>query len=153
MSLREERSAGVIIYRTECEMPLYLVMHYSSGHWDFAKGKTEGDESDIQTALREVKEETGIDDVRICEGFEATIEYEYMDGDVMVSKKVVLFLGETKTCRIRLSDEHQDCVWSGIDDAISRITHGAAKNALQRAHLALSADDSRRDVQRRHQQS
>lgn len=141
MSLREERSAGVILYRVDGKKHFFLVMQYSVGHWDFAKGKTEGDESDIQTALREVREETGIDDVRIHDDFEATIEYEYMDRAVMVSKSVILFLGEVKTSWIRLSDEHQDYIWGEVDDAVERLTYGAAKNALLKAHQTLQEID------------
>ena len=56
----EQQSAGIITFiQTDHEI-LYLVLHYLSGHWDFAKGKLELGETLVQAAQRELFEETGL---------------------------------------------------------------------------------------------
>ena len=57
----EETSAGIVLFRKEESKILFLLLHYPSGHWDFVKGKMEQEESTHQTAVRETKEEIGID--------------------------------------------------------------------------------------------
>ena len=44
--MKKEVSAGVIVYRRDMltHEPLFLILHYISGHWDFAKGKLENQE-------------------------------------------------------------------------------------------------------------
>ena len=139
--VREERSAGIIMYRVaEDGRRLYLVLMYAAGHWDFAKGKKEKGESDMQTALREVREETGIADVAVLDGFEREIEYEFMDNGAMIHKTVIFFLGHVRTeeeKEVTLSDEHQDYAWLEYDDASFAITHAAARAVLADAEEAL----------------
>jgi bis(5'-nucleosidyl)-tetraphosphatase len=38
----------------------YLLIQHNAGHWSFPKGGKEGNESDQETALRELREEVGI---------------------------------------------------------------------------------------------
>ena len=62
----KEKSAGAIIYRMENGVAQYLLLHYTPsskgkrGQWGFAKGHVEAGETEIQTAKREIAEETGI---------------------------------------------------------------------------------------------
>src|SRR5437870_1571524 len=64
-----EKSAGAIIYRVENGEALYLLLHYPSGHWEFARGHGEEGEDVETTVRREVAEETGITDLKIIPGF------------------------------------------------------------------------------------
>ena len=64
----EERSGGFVIYRLEDGQPLYLLIKSSGdGYWGLPKGKIDDGEKKEEAALREVKEETGLKDVRIEE--------------------------------------------------------------------------------------
>ena len=56
-----ERSCGAIVFK-EMEGALYvLVIQHGAGHWSFPKGHMEAGESEHETAIREVAEETGIE--------------------------------------------------------------------------------------------
>ena len=135
---REEISAGVVLYGMRDSRRLYLVLQYAAGHWDLAKGKREPGESDVQAALREVREETGISDVALHEGFVRRIEYEFVDGaGATVSKTVTLFLGETRARDVTLSDEHRDYAWREYDDAVRAVTYPAAAGVLEAADAWL----------------
>ena len=64
-----EKSCGALVYRKRKEKyELLLIKHKSGGHWSFPKGHVESGENELQTALREIKEETGLD-VRLMDGF------------------------------------------------------------------------------------
>ena len=71
----DERSAGaVVFYMGENSEPEYLLLHYSAGHWDFPKGNIEAGENEKQTATREIREETCMNDVEFMAGFRMKIE-------------------------------------------------------------------------------
>ncbi len=138
----EERSAGAIIYRSGEDGPVFLLLNYPSGHWDFVKGKVEEGETDRQTAAREAREETGIDDLAFMEGFEQTIEYDFQHEGTPVHKQVVFFLAETGAQSIRLSDEHTGYTWMGFEGAMRRVTFDNARSVLTSARNHLSRASS-----------
>jgi 8-oxo-dGTP pyrophosphatase MutT (NUDIX family) len=63
--VQQERSAGAVIFSFDSVLGKieYLLLNYAAGHWDFPKGNIENGEDEIQTARREIQEETGICDV------------------------------------------------------------------------------------------
>ena len=70
-----EKSAGAIIFKIINSVPHYLLLHYPSGHWEFAKGHIEEGEKPESAAIREIEEETGIKDLKIIPGFKEYIKY------------------------------------------------------------------------------
>lgn len=134
----EETSAGIVIFRKENSKILFLLLHYPSGHWDFVKGKMEKDETKHETAIRETKEETGISDVIIMDNFEEWIEYNFQFQGELIHKKVVFFLGETKTKEVLISHEHLDYTWMDFDAAINKTTFDNAKKVLRKSNLFLN---------------
>jgi 8-oxo-dGTP pyrophosphatase MutT (NUDIX family) len=70
----EERSAGALVFRRTASGPVYLLLKYPAGHWDFPKGNIEKGETPLDAMHREVREETGLVAVRPLEGFEHLIE-------------------------------------------------------------------------------
>ena len=134
----EETSAGIVIFRKENLKNLFLLLRYPSGHWDFVKGKMEKDESTHETAVRETKEETGIEDVSFLENFEEWIDYNFQYQGELVQKKVVFFLAETKTKEIEISHEHLDYIWMDYNTAMEKTTFDNARTVLTRAQALLT---------------
>jgi bis(5'-nucleosidyl)-tetraphosphatase len=134
-----EKSCGLIVYRRESEGLQFLLLHYPGGHWDFPKGHVEhGDQSEHDTARRELKEETGITQVELSTGYKESMYYEFNRGPFeRVKKIVVYFLGETKENAVELSFEHQGCVWMPYDEALERLTYENAKDLLRKAQPYL----------------
>ncbi|MFA6190508.1 MAG: NUDIX domain-containing protein [Candidatus Staskawiczbacteria bacterium] len=143
----KEKSAGAIIYRVENNITYYLLLHYGPGHWGFAKGHIEGSETEEQTTIREVKEETGIDDLKIIPGFKKIEKYffrQYIDNvsqkdrkkgkTPWVFKLVTFFLAETKTKEVKISHEHKNFIWLPINEAIKKTTFKNSKKLLKEAH-------------------
>jgi len=71
----KEKSAGAIIFRKENNKNYFLLLHYPSGHWEFPKGHVEGNETEEETVKREIKEETGLDNIVLLAGFKKYIKY------------------------------------------------------------------------------
>ena len=134
----EETSSGVVLFRKENEKILFLLLLYPSGHWDFVKGKMEKGESPHETAIRETKEETGIIDTKFLDNFEEWIEYNFQFEGELVHKKVVFFLGETKTKNIKISQEHQNYTWMEYAEAMEKTTFDNAKTVLSKSYSLLS---------------
>ena len=61
--MKREKSCGALVYRVtpNGQKELLFIKHRHGTHWSFPKGHMEEGETEVQTALREVKEETGLD--------------------------------------------------------------------------------------------
>ncbi|KKS34687.1 MAG: hypothetical protein UU96_C0001G0042 [Parcubacteria group bacterium GW2011_GWC2_42_13] len=142
-----EKSSGAIIFRKDKGERLYLLLHYEWGHWDFPKGHIEKGESLEETARREVKEETGIEDVEFVKGFKETIKYFYKIPRTRISsvrgkqgenimKFVTFFLAKSKTKKIKLT-EHIGYEWLPYEKALEKLTFKTAKQILQKSEEFL----------------
>ena len=132
--MRKEKSCGVIVFKKQESAPIkFLILHYTAGHWDFPKGAQEKNESEEQTAAREVREETGITDIGLVKGFKETIKYFYKNGAETVYKEVVFFLAQTKTKDVKISSEHIGYAWASYDKAYKKLTYNNSKELLRKA--------------------
>jgi bis(5'-nucleosidyl)-tetraphosphatase len=134
----EERSAGAVLFYGNASSREYLILHYPSGHWDFPKGNIEPDETIMQTVRREVKEETGIGDIDVRDGFEKRIEYYYRRDGQMVHKVVVFLLAESKVRDVKISFEHEGFTWLHYPEAVMKLTFRNAKSILKDAEDFLN---------------
>ncbi len=133
----EERSAGAVLFRDE-EQRLYLLLHYQAKHWDFPKGNIEKGEEELDTVRREVREESGIDDIEFIDGFKMISEYYYKRANRLIHKQVVFYLAKTEQKEVRLSHEHIDYAWLPYGEALDRLTFENSKRILQKAEEFLS---------------
>ena len=96
----EKSYGGVIFTRIKNEI-FYVVIKHISGHFGFPKGHQEKNESGVQTALREIYEETGLN-VRIKKGFAETTLYPIPD-KADNFKEVTYFLAEYENQNILIN--------------------------------------------------
>ena len=137
--MREQKSAGIVLFRNDSDKNEFLLLNYPQGHWDFVKGKIEQNETSHETALRETKEETGITNIEFVDGFEESVEYDFRFKKEDIHKKVIFFLAKTNEKKISLSHEHNDFVWLEYDDALKKTTFRNAKNVLSKTNEFLSS--------------
>jgi len=133
--LTKTLACGAVIYRKDQGRVLFLLLkHVNGNHWSLAKGHTEAGESEVQTALREIDEETGLT-VKLKTGFREAIRYSPSPG---VDKTVVFFLAKAKSKKLRLQkSEIRHAVWLELDDALKLISHRDTAEVLRRAHRQL----------------
>ncbi|HLD81405.1 MAG TPA: bis(5'-nucleosyl)-tetraphosphatase [archaeon] len=134
---KEEKSAGVVVFRGAGGEKKYLLLHYALGHWDLVKGHVEKGETGEETARRECLEETGIKDLELVPGFREGIEYSYTRGSERVHKAVTFYLAETLEEKVTLSFEHQGFAWLSFKEAMERLTFENAKGVLRKADAFL----------------
>jgi len=137
--MREQKSAGIVLFRNASNKNEFLLLNYPQGHWDFVKGKVEQGETPHETASRETKEETGISDIEFIDGFEESVEYDFRFKKEDIHKKVIFFLAKTNEKNIKLSHEHNDYLWLEYNDALKKTTFENAKNVLTKANEFLSS--------------
>ena len=125
----EERSAGAVVFRDTPGGRRYLLLQ-NAGRWDFPKGNIEDGESELQTVLREVGEETGLKDVSILQGFRRVVEYFYRRDGKNVHKQVVYLLARTEDGQVRISFEHQSFGWFPFSKAVDRASYDNSKKTL-----------------------
>lgn len=135
--MKKERSAGIVLYLEKPDGKLFLLLNYPTGHWDFIKGKIEQGEKELQTAIREAREETGIKDLEFIEGFKENINYNFQYEGELIYKEVVFFLAKTKTETVKISHEHLDYCWLDYEKAREKTTYQNAKNILSKANDLL----------------
>jgi len=136
-----EKSAGAIIFRREGDQTLFLLLHYPTRsprakreHWDFSKGHIEKGEEDADTVKREVREETGLEDIKIINGFQERIKYYFTATPRRtIFKTVVFYLAETKTKDVKISEEHIGFKWLSYEEALKQLTFEKPKNVLKKA--------------------
>lgn len=129
----------MIVFFDEPGPRTYLLLDYGK-YWDFPKGHLERGEDDLTAALRELGEETGLDDVTLVDGYSREISYYFRargDGGV-VRKDVCFFLGRTATKAVRLSEEHVGYAFLPFDEALARVKYPTAKELLRQAERRLS---------------
>ncbi|OYT52667.1 MAG: diadenosine tetraphosphate hydrolase [Candidatus Altiarchaeales archaeon ex4484_2] len=133
-----EKSCGAVIYLEKEEGRLYLLLNYAAGHWDFPKGHVEGIESEKDTVLRELEEETGIREVSFTGSFREVVTYFFQRRGDRVDKVVVFYLLESGEENVVLSNEHISFKWLPYIEAREKLTYGNARNLLDKAEKHLN---------------
>ncbi len=129
--MQMEKSCGAIILRRENDRwKTLLVQNRNGGHWAFPKGHVEEGETEKQTAIREVREETGLV-IEINTDFKMTTQYSPKKG---VLKDVVYFLSVVNTEETHRQIEEIDAVkWFSLPRALSKVTFRRDREILEEA--------------------
>ena len=129
-----EFSAGFIVFRrSEDGVEFLLIRSSEHAYWGFPKGLIDEGEDELTAALRELKEETGIVEVRIVEGFRTRNKYFYTEGETRIFKTVTYFLAEALSSDVKLSEEHSDYLWADSAKALGLIPFKSLRDVLTEA--------------------
>ncbi|MHA2073235.1 MAG: bis(5'-nucleosyl)-tetraphosphatase [Candidatus Hodarchaeales archaeon] len=137
---------GVPIYLNKS--PLYLLVLHNGPfqYWAFPKGRQDGGETYEQTAIREIREETGSSDFKLIKRLISDSIYFPKRGSKTIVKKVVFFLVRFFSKEIKLSGEHVNYKWVTYEDALSMLTFEDYKRVLNESHEILSAEGGVKNI-------
>lgn len=129
-----ERSFGFVPIHQHPDGPRFLVIQHRAGHWGFPKGHAEPGETPLQTARRELAEETGIRAIALLADTPILEQYICVKRGQPVHKTVTYFLGATDTIDITPQEaEVADFAWLDADATRDRLTFDAARKTLDTA--------------------
>lgn len=151
--MKEETSAGIVIYRRTQEGIRYLLLYHGGRYWNFPKGHIEfiegpSREKNLEAALRETAEETGLkrQDLLIDSSFRAIEKYSFTKKGTRISKTVIFFLAESKQRNITISHEHEGFGWFLYKDAHQLLSHYKdGIELLQKARWFIAGRERKRN--------
>ena len=128
----KEKSCGAIVYKKEENKLMFLLVLQNNGHHSFPKGHMENGESELETTIREIKEETNLD-VDVDLGFRKQITYLIETKNVM--KDTVYFVATPITFDLKNQEgEILNCKWLNYEDTINTLEFDNIKEVFNSAY-------------------
>ncbi|MDD3662983.1 MAG: NUDIX domain-containing protein [Candidatus Pacebacteria bacterium] len=125
-----DESYGVIVI-LKGEEDKFLLLKQTNGHWSFPKGHKEGEESDIDTAFRELEEEAGISAVELIKDKNFVHSYEYLAEGNNIHKTNKYFIGFVKDDKVLIQEkEITDHKWVTYKEALETFTYENQKEFI-----------------------
>ena len=136
--MKREKSCGGVVFTRINGQLLYLLIRSRQGVYGFPKGHMERGETERETALREIREETGLT-VKLLGGFRETDLYSiHRNGAQSAVKLVVYYLGEFHGQEPHPQEsEVSEILLLPYEDALERLSFISARNLLKKAESRL----------------
>ena len=132
--MKKDYAYGVIVFYVENSSVYYLILKQIQGHWSFPKGHAEKDETTLETAKRELEEETGIMEIELISDKPQVKDEYIIKKSKPVQKFVEFYIGEVKSKDIVMQDgEIFDHKWITAEEGDDILTYESSKRLLKSA--------------------
>lgn len=132
--MKYEKSCGAVVYRFQDGRLFFLVEHMIQGHTSIPKGHVEGNETEAETAVREIREETNLR-VRLDTAFRRETRYSPYEG---IEKQVVFFTAEALSSDMKNQEsEVSSLEWLPSEEAALAMTYDSDREVLSQAEAYL----------------
>lgn len=134
-----EFSCGIVpLRKAKSGWQVLLIQHGSAGYWGFPKGHSEAGESALETAVRELREETNLSVKRLLSEEKLETSYFFVKQGKTIKKTVFFFIAEvTGTLKLQAA-ELSGASWVSIDKAEVHITYDTDKAVFRQAKNILN---------------
>lgn len=138
---RTERSSGGVVFRRNGDGLHFLLIRDPYENWGLPKGHIEADESPLDAAVREVREETGLASVEVHAEL-PTIDWYFRDRGRLVHKICHFYLFESIVGDPdpQLDEGITDCIWCSFERAIETVSYDNAREVIRAAGQRLGSD-------------
>jgi len=135
----EETSAGGVVFRRTPQGPLVLLIKDSYRNWGFPKGHLEDGEDATTAAVREIGEETGLNELVLHGAIEA-IDWYFRFRGRLIHKTCHFFLFESPAGEARPQRDEgiSACRWLPLDDAMRTVSYANAREILRAAGALMT---------------
>jgi len=129
-----ERSAGGVVVRRDGDELLVLLIRDPYDKWGLPKGHIEKRETPARAALREVEEETGLDDLHLGPEL-GSIDWYFRFQDRLIHKYCDYFLMVSPTGEPspRLEEGISECRWVPLDRVEQEVAYDNAREMVREA--------------------
>lgn len=143
--IKHAQSAGGVVFRRVNGDVEILLLKHEGGKWMLPKGTIETGETPEAVALREVREETGLSNVRVVGDLgQERYSFFWRTEDTFYNKTVRYFLLEFQGGEEATPQREEGFVaaaWVAVDDALTRIKYKETREIVKRAQAALTVPD------------
>jgi len=131
----KEKSFGIIpIFKDSRNNLYFCLVQHAQGHWGFPKGHGDNGESGLDTARRELMEETGIKDISILKDGSFNENYIFEKDKIVHDKTVEYFVGFVSNMETNIQENFKEEIseikWLSYDEAKNLITFPEARKIL-----------------------
>lgn len=132
--LYEKSCGAVVFYNGKSNTRILLVKNNNGRYWSFPKGHIEIGETEKETAIREIKEETSLD-VEIKDGFREVSDYIPFG---KIRKHVVFFLAQAFTDNVKIQEEEiAEYIWVDLQQARKLCSYDNDLRIISKAETAI----------------
>ncbi len=142
----KDKAIGVIVYYVFPRSVKFLIVKHKKGHWSFAKGHKEKNETSIQTAKRELFEEAGIKDVYfLSKKILFREKYVFRDKNKDKTKKIVnYFIARSGKSKIKIDNkEIINYKWCTVKAAEKILTYRQSRSIIKKVDVLIRNKESK----------
>lgn len=134
---KQEQSYGIIPLVKNMNRWDVLLVQLHAGHWGFPKGHPDPQETPLQTAQRELFEETGLSIQQILSDQTLDETYFFKFKGILIHKKVTYFLASVEGSVKIMAKEIKDFKWIPLEQAVEIVTFDQAKRICRQVKNLL----------------
>lgn len=140
LSVKKHHSIGIILFFRFPRKIKFLLLKQHQGHWGFPKGHVEKGEKYLDTAMRELKEETGIKKIKLIRNKILLRDfYSYNNGKNKIIKTVDYFIAESLADYVKIDNkEIINFKWVTFEKGTDRLTFSKSKRILKSANKIIN---------------
>ncbi len=126
------KSFGIIPLYRKGDVILTAIVKHQDGHWGLPKGTPREGEDPISTALRELREETGVSKIEIIQDIRFAEKYSFEHSGTKYNKEVIYFLGWTHQIPDKFDplEDVAEVKWLPLPEAKQSLTYPEARKII-----------------------
>lgn len=134
--VREPTAGGVVFRRSQKSGAIeFLLIQDAKNRWTIPKGHIEEGEDSKQTAEREIREETGLQEMEVLSWLgKINFRYRRVSSLVLMTTEIFLVRAKGDTDKLQPEDWMNDCKWLEAKDALEKIEYEDIQKLMLVAH-------------------